>query len=84
MRLGLHYQYVAYPAFEIFLAIAISHLKPHSLPLLIFRQYIKSSFSILLLPICDTSEFLQDFIILMCIKIHLNDIFHIGKVRRLV
>jgi hypothetical protein len=84
MRLGLHYQYVACPAFEIFLAIAILHLKPHPLPFLIFRQYIKSSFSILLLLICDISEFWQDLIILMCIKIYLNDMFHIGKVYRLV
>jgi hypothetical protein len=84
MRLGLHSQYVACPAFEIFLAVAILLLNPHSLPFLIFRQYIKSSFSFSLLPICDTSEFLQDFIILMCIRIHLNDLFHNGKVHRLV
>jgi hypothetical protein len=51
MKLGLHYHYVAYPAFEIFLSIAMSHLIPHSLPFLVFRQYIKSIFRISLLLI---------------------------------
>lgn len=74
MRLGLYCQYVACPAFEIFLAIAVSHLKPHSLPFLIFRQYIKSSFSISLLLIRFFTSFHH-------INVYQNmfDMFHSGK-----